>query len=47
MNKFFACLNNITKHVQAGLTKLDKLSHVLNMAQIVAGGPEAAQGRIP
>jgi trimethylamine--corrinoid protein Co-methyltransferase len=40
-NKFFASLNNITKHVQAGLTKLDRLPDVVRMAEIVAGGPEA------
>ncbi len=41
VNKFFASLNNITKHVQAGLTKLESLRHVARMAEIVAGGPEA------
>jgi trimethylamine--corrinoid protein Co-methyltransferase len=37
-NKFFASLNNITKHVQAGLTDLDRLPDVIRMAEIVAGG---------
>ena len=41
VNKFFASLNNITKHVQAGLTKLDRLNDVIKMAEIIAGGPEA------
>lgn len=41
VNKFFASLNNITKHVQAGLTTLSALPKVLRMAEIVAGGPEA------
>jgi len=41
VNKFFASLNNTTKHVQAGLTKLDKLMDVVHMAEIIAGGPEA------
>ncbi|MCK8601002.1 trimethylamine methyltransferase family protein [Desulfoferrobacter suflitae] len=41
VNKFFASLNNITKHVQAGLTSLDKLPDVVRMAEIIAGGPEA------
>jgi len=41
VNKFFASLNNITKHVQAGLTTLERLGDVLRMAEIVAGGPEA------
>ena len=40
-NKFFASLNNITKHVQAGLTDLDKLNDVIRMAEIIAGGPDA------
>ena len=41
VNKFFASLNNITKHVQAGLTSLDKLNDVVRLAEIVAGGAEA------
>ncbi len=41
VNKFFASLNNITKHVQAGLTKLERLPDVTRMAEIIAGGPEA------
>jgi trimethylamine--corrinoid protein Co-methyltransferase len=40
VNKFFASLNNITKHVQAGLTKLDRLKDVIRMAEIIAGGSE-------
>ncbi len=40
VNKFFASLNNITKHVQAGLTTLDALDDVVRMAEIIAGGPE-------
>jgi len=40
VNKFFASLNNITKHVQAGLTHLDGLKHVVRMAEIIAGGTE-------
>lgn len=40
VNKFFASLNNITKHVQAGLTKLDRLPDVMRMAEIIAGGRE-------
>jgi trimethylamine--corrinoid protein Co-methyltransferase len=38
VNKFFASLNNITKHVQAGLTRLESLDDVIRMARIVAGG---------
>lgn len=41
VNKFFACLNNITKHVQAGLTSLEKLDDVIRMVEIVAGGSKA------
>ena len=41
VNKFFASLNNITKHVQAGLTKLESMEHVVRMAEIIAGGAEA------
>jgi trimethylamine--corrinoid protein Co-methyltransferase len=41
VNKFFASLNNITKHVQAGLTCLKSLPHVIHMAEIIAGGTEA------
>ena len=37
-NKFFASLNNITKHVQAGLTNIMKLKDVIRMAEIVSGG---------
>jgi trimethylamine--corrinoid protein Co-methyltransferase len=40
VNKFFASLNNITKHVQAGLTRLDKLGDVIRMAEFIAGGRE-------
>jgi trimethylamine--corrinoid protein Co-methyltransferase len=38
VNKFFACLNNTTKHVMSGLTDLSQLDPVLRMAEIVAGG---------
>jgi trimethylamine--corrinoid protein Co-methyltransferase len=41
VNKFFASLNNITKHVQAGLTRLESLDDVIRMAEIIAGGKEA------
>ncbi len=40
VNKFMASLNNITKHVQAGLTSLDALDDVIRLAEIIAGGPE-------
>ncbi|MCD6453613.1 MAG: trimethylamine methyltransferase family protein [Dehalococcoidales bacterium] len=41
VNKFFASLNNTTKHVMAGLTSLDQLDNVINMAQLIVGGEEA------
>jgi len=41
VNKFFASLNNTTKHVEAGLTRLDRLGDVVAMAEIIAGGPES------
>lgn len=40
VNKFFASLNNITKHVQAGLTRLDSLQDVIKMAEIITGGAD-------
>lgn len=41
VNKFLASLDNITKHVQAGLTDVNRLDDVLRLGTIVAGGPEA------
>jgi trimethylamine--corrinoid protein Co-methyltransferase len=41
VNKFLASLNNITKHVQAGLTTLDALDDVIKLGHIIAGGEEA------
>ena len=38
VNKYFASLNNTTKHVMAGLTDLKQLDNVVNMARIIAGG---------
>lgn len=43
VNKFFASLNNITKHVEAGLTNLGSLDHVVKMAEIIAGGKKELQ----
>jgi trimethylamine--corrinoid protein Co-methyltransferase len=40
VNKFFASLNNMTKHVMAGLTSLSQLDNVVRMAEIIAGGKE-------
>jgi len=41
VNKFLASLNNIAKHVQAGLTDLNALDDVIRMGEIVAGGKDA------
>jgi len=41
VNKFFASLNNITKHVQAGLTTIDGLKNVVRMGELITGSPEA------
>ena len=41
VNKLLASLNNITKHVQAGLTSLDALDDVVRMGEIIAGGEKA------
>ena len=40
VNKFFASLNNISKHVQAGLTKTERLADLVKMGEIITGGPE-------
>jgi trimethylamine--corrinoid protein Co-methyltransferase len=41
VNKFFASLNNISKHVQGGLTSLGALDDVVRMGQIIAGGEDS------
>jgi trimethylamine--corrinoid protein Co-methyltransferase len=41
VNKFYASLNNTTKHVQGGLTSLAALDDVLDLGRIVAGGEDA------
>jgi trimethylamine--corrinoid protein Co-methyltransferase len=41
VNKFYASLSNITKHVMAGLTSIEQLDNVVRMAEILAGGKEA------
>jgi len=38
VNKFFASLNNTTKHVMSGLTSLKQLDNVVNMAKLIVGG---------
>ena len=40
VNKYFASLNNTTKHVMSGLTTLSQLDNVVKMAEIIAGGPD-------
>ncbi len=40
VNKFFASLNNTTKHVMIGLTNLEQLDNVVNMARLIVGGEE-------
>jgi len=41
VNKFCTSLNNITKHVQAGLTDLAALDEVVRLGTMVAGGEDA------
>jgi len=38
VNKFFASLNNTTKHFMSGLTNLKQLDNVVNMAKLIVGG---------
>ena len=40
VNKFFASLNNTTKHVMSGLSELNQLDNVVRMAHIIAGGED-------
>jgi len=40
VNKFFASLNNTTKHVMAGLTSINQLKNVSRMGEIIVGGKE-------
>ena len=40
VNKFFASLNNTTKHFMSGLTSLTQLDNVVNMAKLIVGGEE-------
>ena len=40
VNKYFASLNNTTKHVMAGLTNLKQLDNVVNIAKLIVGGEE-------
>lgn len=40
VNKYFASLNNTSKHVMAGLTSLEQLDQVVRLGEIIAGGEE-------
>jgi len=40
VNKFFASLDNINKHVLAGITDLNQIENVIKLAQLVAGGEQ-------
>ena len=40
VNKFFASLNNTSRHVMAGLTDLGQLDNVVRMAELIAGGED-------
>ena len=41
VNMFFASLMYMSKHVQAGLTSINSLDKVIQLGEIVAGGPDA------
>ena len=41
VNKFGASLNNITKHVMAGLTDINALDEVVKLGELAAGGKDA------
>ncbi|MFC1860925.1 trimethylamine methyltransferase family protein [Chloroflexota bacterium] len=40
VNKFFASLNNTSKHFMSGLTSLKQLDNVVHMAELIAGGKD-------
>ncbi len=40
VNKFFAALDNIEKHVMAGITDLNQFNNIVKMGQIIAGGKQ-------
>ncbi len=41
VNKFVTSLNNITKHVQAGLTDVNALDDLINLSSLITGGRES------
>lgn len=45
VNRFFAGLDNTTKHVIGGVYTLDGVKQAIRMAEIVAGSPEALRER--
>jgi trimethylamine---corrinoid protein Co-methyltransferase len=45
VNRFFAGLDNTTKHVMGGVYTLNGMRDVIRMAEIVAGSPEALRKR--
>ncbi len=45
VNRFFAGLDNTTKHIMGGIYTPEGMEQVIKMAEIVAGSPEALQER--
>ena len=45
VNRFFHALDNTTKHVMGGIYSLEGCRKVVEMAQMIAGGPEALRQR--
>jgi len=45
VNRFFAGLDNTTKHIMGGIYTPEGLEQVINMAEIIAGSPEALRKR--
>jgi len=45
VNRFFAGLDNTTKHVMGGVYTDDGMQHVIRMAEIIAGSPEELRRR--
>jgi trimethylamine--corrinoid protein Co-methyltransferase len=45
VNRFFAGLDNTTKHIMGGVYTPEGMRQVINMAEIIAGSPEALRER--
>jgi trimethylamine--corrinoid protein Co-methyltransferase len=45
VNRFFAGLDNTSKHIMGGVYTIDGMREVIRMAQIIAGSPEALRKR--